>query len=154
MVFRIILLFQHTIEKYAFTVFGSFWLVSVPKIRIKKKGIQIYCMLFWWSRSLHEEIRPEETVELESLYSRFNKRMESHGKAGKKKKERNILRVWTECCSLGKTTWLVKFRALSCLFRSLFLFPGIGRDLSSDGFITCFRKSQKILPYLLFSKFL
>lgn len=39
-------------------------------------------------RSLHEEIRPEEAVELESLYSRFNKEWKVMEKQEKKERKK------------------------------------------------------------------
>ena len=143
MVFRIILLFQHTIEKYAFTVFGSFWLVSVPKIRIKKKGIQIYCMLFWWCGVFMRKLDLKKQLNWKVCILDLTKNGKSWKSRKKKKKKESILRVWTECCSLGETTWLISSEPSPCLFRSLLLFPGIGRDLSSDGFITCFRAKSE-----------
>ena len=69
--------------------------------------------------------------------------MESHGKAKKnkkeKEKEKSILRVWTK----GETTWLINSEPSPCLFWSLLLSPGIGRDVSPDGFINCFRAKSE-----------
>lgn len=41
-------------------------------------------------RSLHEEIRPEEAIELESLYSRFNEEWKVMEKQEKKKKRKKV----------------------------------------------------------------
>lgn len=65
-------------------------------------------------RSLHEEIRPEEAIELESLYSRFNeewKVMEKQEK--KKKKERKYSKSVNWVLQFGRNNMAYKFRALS-----------------------------------------
>lgn len=65
--------------------------------------------------------------------------MESHGK-GKKK---SILRVWPKCGSVGETALPINSESSPCLFWSLCLSPGIGRDLSPDGFIPCLRAKSE-----------
>ena len=67
----------------------------------------------------------------------------NNNKIKNKEKEKSILRVWTKCGSLGETTWLINSEPSPCLFWSLLLSPGIGRDLSPDGFITCFRAKSE-----------
>ena len=121
MVFRIILLFQHTREKYALTVFGSFWLVSVPKVRIRKKGIQVYCMLFWWCGVFIRKLDLKKQLNWKVCILDLMK----NGKSWKrKKKKKSILRVWPKCGSVGETALPINSESSPCLFWSLCLSPG------------------------------
>ena len=73
------------------------------------------------------------------MYSRFNEEWKVM-----EKEKKSILRVWPKCGSVGETTLPINSESSPCLFWSLRLSPGIGRDLSL-GFITCFRAKSENL---------